>query len=113
MLRKIFHNKFLRVCFAAIHPRWTIALAHKWSSHSRITGGVSDFLGEDKEFLIQFAKQEIKQTPDIDYFIFGHRHLSMTMELKNDSQIILLGDWLKHSSYAEWDGNDLTLKTPD
>lgn len=110
-LRKIFHNRFLRFCFAAIHPRWTIALAHKWSAHSRESGGVTGFLGEEKEYLIQFAKQKIKEIPEIDFFIFGHRHVLLDFQLENKkTRVIYLGDWIQHFSYAVFDGNDLKLE---
>ena len=32
-------------------------------------------MGEDKEHLILFAKQYVATHPDIDYFIFGNRHI--------------------------------------
>ena len=33
------------------------------------------------------------------------------MELKYDSKYVNLGDWISHFSYAEFDGDELTLKT--
>ncbi|MGI6048209.1 MAG: UDP-2,3-diacylglucosamine diphosphatase [Petrimonas sp.] len=110
LLRKIFHNKFLRKCFSAIHPRWTIPLAHAWSNKSRETGEINDFLGEDNEYLIQFAKQEIKRTPDIDYFVFGHRHILLDFPLNEKSHVINIGDWIQLFSYAVFDGTEMKLK---
>lgn len=111
LLRKVFHNKFLRLCFAAIHPRWTVSFAHKWSSQSRESGETVDFMGEEREFLIQFAKQEILRTPDLDYFIFGHRHVLIDFPLENNkSHVIYLGDWMQHFSYAVFDGNEMRLE---
>ncbi len=111
LLRKVFHSKILRFLFAGIHPRWTISLAHAWSSHSRDSGDIADFLGEDKEFLIQFAKEEIKSHPNIDYFIFGHRHIVLDFKLNNKVRVIHLGDWISHFSYAVLDNNgDIALK---
>jgi len=49
----------------------------------------------------------------IDYFVFGHRHMAMTFNINGGGEIIFLGDWIKHSSYAEWDGNSLVLKLFD
>lgn len=109
-LRKIFHNKFLRQCFSAIHPRWTIPLAHAWSSSSRENGGVQDFLGEDKEYLIRFAKQEILRTSDIDYFVFGHRHILLDFPLNEKARVINVGDWIRYFSYAVFDGEELLLE---
>ncbi|MBN2864170.1 MAG: UDP-2,3-diacylglucosamine diphosphatase [Bacteroidales bacterium] len=113
ILLKIFHNKPLRIMYSALHPSIGVSIGHKWSLNSRLGKGISkEFLGEDKEDLIKYAASFI--SGDIpDYFIFGHRHLAITCKLENGSEVVLLGDWIKHSSYAEWDGNSLLLKVPD
>ena len=42
---------------------------------------------------------------NIDFFIFGHRHLPINLTLSNKkSRYINLGDWLTYFSYARWDG---------
>lgn len=110
LLRKLFHNKLLRRCFAAIHPRWTIPLAHAWSGGSREKGGMQEFMGEEKEFLIRFAKQEISRTPDIDFFVFGHRHILLDFPLNEKSRVINIGDWIRHFSYALFDGEEMRLE---
>ena len=46
----------------------------------------------------------------IDYFIFGHRHLALSYKLQQGPEIIFLGDWVKHGSYAEWDGSEIMLR---
>jgi len=69
-------------------------------------------MGEENEDLIKYARS-LAQKEKIDYFIFGHRHLAMTFRLNNGSEICFLGDWINQGSFAEWDGNRLTLKTPD
>lgn len=111
LLRKIFHSKILRILFAAIHPRWTISLAHAWSAHSRINGEIADYLGEDKEFLIQFAKEESIKQSDINYFIFGHRHIVLNFKLDDNTHVIHLGDWINHFSYAVLDNQGIRLET--
>lgn len=108
-LRGIFHNRFLQRAFSAIHPRWTIPLAHSWSSHSRLNGGVADYLGEDREHLVLFAKEQLKIAPGINYFIFGHRHIMLDLSLRPQSRVIILGDWIRYFSYAVFDGNDVRL----
>lgn len=109
-LRKVFHSRFLRVCFSSIHPRWTIPLAHAWSNSSRESGGVSDYLGEDKEHLVLFAKQKLVQMPDIDYFVFGHRHILLNLAIAEKSNAIILGDWIQHFSYGIFNGEKMELK---
>lgn len=110
ILRRIFHSKTGRVPFAAIHPRWTVGFAHWWSNHNRATGDDPDYLGEDKEHLVLFAKEQLKKMPDINYFIFGHRHIMLDLMIKRTSRVIILGDWLKYFSYGVFDGENFTLE---
>jgi UDP-2,3-diacylglucosamine hydrolase len=110
ILLKIFHNKPLRVLYSALHPSLGVGFGHRWSLNSRLGKGIStDFMGEEKEDLIKYAGSLCK-TEKIDYFIFGHRHLTMTHKIKEGAEVVFLGDWITHSSYAEWDGNSLILR---
>ena len=108
-LRGVFHNGYLRKIFSGIHPRWTIPLAHAWSSHSRLKGGVEDYFGEDREHLVLFAKEQLKAAPNINYFIFGHRHIMLDLAIAPQSRVIILGDWIRYFSYAVFDGADVKL----
>lgn len=113
ILLGIFRNKPLRVLYSALHPAIGMRIGHKWSLNSRLGKGISkEFLGEDQEDLLKYANS-FKGDRKPDYFIFGHRHLSMTLKLKNNSEVILLGDWIKESSYASWDGKNLVLNKLD
>lgn len=110
ILLSIFHNKPLQVLYSALHPAIGVGIGHKWSLNSRLVKGISKgFLGEEKEDLVRHARSVLK-TDNIDYFIFGHRHLEMTYTLKEGAEIVFLGDWIKTGSYAEWDGNTLSLR---
>jgi len=110
LLRRIFHSRFLRWCFSAIHPRWTIPLAHAWSNSSRENGGIADYLGEEKEHLIRFSKEKLKEDPTLNYFIYGHRHILLDLPLAAHSNIVMLGDWITYFSYAVFDGEHVKLE---
>jgi UDP-2,3-diacylglucosamine hydrolase len=113
ILLKIFHNKPLQVMYSALHPRIGVGIGHRWSFNSRLGKGISlEFLGEDKEDLIRYA-YSCSEKEKIDYFIFGHRHLALNYTMRDGGEIIFLGDWIKHSSFAEWDGRNLILKSLD
>ena len=103
LIRSVFHNKVCQKMYSWIHPRWSIAFAHRWSRHSR-KEGLSEitpgYLGEDKEHLVQFAKQYLRQNSDIDFFVFGHRHIMLDLMINKQSRVLILGDWLQHFSYA-------------
>jgi UDP-2,3-diacylglucosamine hydrolase len=113
ILLKIFHCKPLRVLYSAMPPSIGVGFGLKWSLNSRLGKGITkEFMGEEKEDLIRYALS-FPENEKIDYFVFGHRHLAMTYNLKNGAEIIFLGDWIKHSSYAVWDGSELALKLTD
>jgi UDP-2,3-diacylglucosamine hydrolase len=68
-------------------------------------------LGEDREYLIRFAKEKLEEEPGIDYFVFGHRHILLDLPIAETSRVIVLGDWVTLFSYAEFDGEKLQLLT--
>lgn len=110
ILLSIFRNKPLQIMYSALHPSIGIGIGHKWSLSSRLGKGITkEFLGEDKEDLIRYAKS-VLENDNIDYFIFGHRHLAMIHKMQQEAEIVFLGDWIVKGNYAEWDGNKLTLK---
>jgi len=109
-IKKIFSNKICQWLFARIHPNLGISIAQYWSKKSRIANGQKDdtFYG-DNEWLSQFCKEKLK-TSSIDYFVFGHRHLPLEIDLDKNSKYINLGDWVNYNSYALFDGKRLSLK---
>jgi len=110
MMKRIFTSKTLQWFYARLHPNFTIAFAHRWSKNSRYAKGISvDFLGEDKEILIQYAKKR-QVEEHFDYFIFGHRHIPLDFKLDESTRLIYLGDWIINFTYAIFDGENLELR---
>ncbi|MCW5932577.1 MAG: UDP-2,3-diacylglucosamine diphosphatase, partial [Bacteroidetes bacterium] len=109
-IKKVFANKFCQWLFARLHPNFGISMANFWSRKSRQHTGHHDavYLGDDKEFLVQYIK-ETERTRHYDYYIFGHRHLPIDKQIEN-SRYINLGDWIMYFTYAVWDGHKLELK---
>lgn len=108
-IKKVFANKFLQWMFARIHPNTGIGIANFWSKTSRNSNKEEDkWKGDDNEYLVQFVKNTLKKE-HFDYFIFGHRHLPLQMQIA-DSVYINLGEWVNYSSYAVFDGEKLELK---
>lgn len=110
-IKIVFSNKVCQWLFARLHPNFGIWLTKYFSRKSRIANGETDevFLGEEKERLIQFINNKEKET-HFDYYIFGHRHLPIDLSIGN-SRYLNLGDWVKHNSFACWDGEKLELKS--
>ena len=110
ILLAIFRNRPLQKMYSALHPALGVGIGHRWSLSSRLGKGITkEFLGEDKEDLIRYAKSVLVKEK-IDYFIFGHRHLAMSYKLNESAGIVFLGDWLHAGNYAVWDGESLNFK---
>lgn len=110
ILKKIFRSSLSQRLFSFLPPRLGLGVAHFWSATSREKNHVSDkqFLGEDNEWLYLYCKQLESQSHH-DYYIFGHRHLPLNMEINPGSLYINLGEWISDYTYAVFDGNDLQL----
>ncbi len=110
LLKKIFTNKFLQWCFSRLHPNFALWLGHSWSVKSRFSQNkLPEFYGMDKEWLVLFAQEELKNQ-HYDYFIFGHRHIPLDIMLKENSKFLILGDWISNFTYAQFDGEELSMK---
>ena len=111
-LKKIFRNKFSQFLFGILPPVVGIGLANYFSRKSRAQTGSTDevYLGDDKEWLIAYCR-EVLTKEHYDYFVFGHRHLPIEFKLNENSTYINLGDWIKHFTYADFNGQSLTLHT--
>ncbi len=111
LLKRIFTSPTLQWMYARLHPNFSTAFAHRWSKKSRYSKGISvEFLGEDKEVLILFAKAKLKEEY-FDYFIFGHRHLPLEYNLAGGSKLFYLGDWIRNFTYAVFDGEKVELRS--
>lgn len=109
LLLYLFRNRVVRGLWSALHPAIGMSIGQRWSLGSRLgKGEYTPFLGEEREDLFRFARSILAEK-NIDYFIFGHRHLPMTYTLKNGGTVLILGDWIGGSSYAVWDGAELKL----
>ena len=92
---------------------WSMELGLNWAKQSRlkrIDGKEPEYMGEDKEFLILYTKEYLKSHPNINYFIYGHRHIELDLMLSATARITILGDWINYFSYAVFDGENLFLE---
>ena len=114
LMRRVFRNRFCQWLYAGIHPRWTFGFALGWSLSSRRSGlekqEEREYQGEAGEYLVAFAKEYLKTHPDINFFIFGHRHIMLDLMLSRTARILIAGDWMRYCSYSVWDGENLFLE---
>lgn len=131
LLFSCFHNKTLQRIVKWIHPHWFMNFGLNWAKHSRMKrkngelngkgpgvenatklvgyesapdNGEEPYQGEDKEGLVLYAKDYLKSHPEVNFFIFGHRHIELDLMLNRNSRLILLGEWITLFTYAVWDG---------
>src|SRR5574344_275344 len=110
------HDYFERECGMVLHRHnevveigdKTFFLGHG-DGLNREDGKEPPYQGEDKEDLVIFAKDYLKTHPDINFFVFGHRHIELDLMLTHSARIVILGDWISHFTYAEFDGEHLSL----
>lgn len=110
ILRKVFRNPVCQWLFGLVPPRIGLGIANWWSGSSRLANSTEEvFSGVEHEWLAIYAK-EILLKEHFDYFIFGHRHLPLSINLNDKSRYVNLGEWINFNSYAVFDGNDLSLR---
>lgn len=100
LLKRIFTSKICQFLFSRLHPNFSLWLMSNFSSTSRKHSQSESDIIAKREWLIQFAEDYITKDNNIDYFIFGHRHIPYEHMLSNNkSTYINLGDWLHHYSF--------------
>ncbi len=110
-MKKVFINPISKWLYRWLHPDIGMRLGNYLSTKNKLISGDEDvvFLGEENEWLVQYCKQKL-ETKHYDYFLFGHRHLPMTIVLNDKSTYINTGDWISHFTYAVFDGERTELK---
>jgi UDP-2,3-diacylglucosamine hydrolase len=113
-LKKVFSNKLMQFLFRWIHPDLGLRFAQYLSLKNRLISGDEDkkYDGPDSEWLVHYCRKKL-ETRDLDYFVFGHRHMPLDIELPKNARYINLGDWIEYNTYAVFDGDKLTLTTWD
>lgn len=109
-MKKVFTNRFCKWLFRWLHPDLGVRLAQHLSLKNKIISGEEDvvFLGDDKEWLVLYCKRKLEQKK-YDYFLFGHRHLPLEIQLTSESLYVNTGDWIQYFTYAVFDGTQLKL----
>ncbi len=111
-LKKVFENPLARWTFRQLHPDVGLRIANGWSRRSRISNtkkGEEEFRGEANEWLYLYCRQ-IEACDPHDYYVFGHRHLPLDLEVSPTSRYLNLGEWVNQQTYAVFDGEGMELK---
>lgn len=110
VLKKVFASKLSQWLFARVHPNLGIGVANYWSRQSRIRNTkVAEVYKPGEEWLVSYCT-DLEKHNHHDYYIFGHRHLPLDIAINKESKYVNLGEWVNFCSYAEYNGQTLTLK---
>ncbi len=111
VIKSFFTNGLMQWAFARLHPNFALWIAHSWSRRSREAHGDEAFKGEE-EAIVKYARRHLLEK-GYDYLVFGHRHCPVDYRLNDETRLIILGDWMKHFTYARFNGTDLQLLFAD
>jgi UDP-2,3-diacylglucosamine hydrolase len=115
-IKMVFANKVNQWLFRLVHPDLGIRIALFWSRRSRIAGNEKEKKVSDRnldmirERITVHSAQLLKQHPELDYLIYGHYHYPLVTPLTQEVTQVVLGDWIRHFTYAVFDGERLDLK---
>ncbi len=102
----VFLNPFVQFVFGRIlHPDLAFKIAMLFSDTSNKT---PDFNFENFP-IFENAKQLFLQN-NLDFIVMGHFHTAKTLNINNLGKLVILGDWLTHFTYAQFDGEKIVLK---
>lgn len=109
LMKKVFTFPLFQWMFKWLHPDIGITIAQKWSAHSRTDPATERFMGKDRERLYQYTLRKSQEVA-ADYFVFGHRHLPVSMDVEGRATYINLGDWLYNYTFLQFDGEQAVLQ---
>ena len=109
-LKRIFRNPLFIFLFRINYPWFGIPLGKFLSRKNKILSGNNiKFTSKENEMLYHFSMKQLK-SKHYDFFIFGHRHLPLKIELDNNSYYYNTGDWITHYSFLHFKDDSLELK---
>lgn len=89
------NSAFLQSLFQMLPPAWGNKIGYRWAQKQTNV--------EDKDELLEYAKDEEKHGNHRDYYVFGHTHLALDVPIADNSRMILLGDCFEQWTYAQLD----------
>ena len=110
VLQKLFESRFCQFLFSRIHPNFSLWLGHTWSFSRKKKQSKEQYVfkSKEKELLWHYCVQQ-EEKQHRDYYIFGHRHIPLNVEVSAQSRYINLGEWLWSYTYASCDGKSVEL----
>ncbi len=114
-LKKVFELKLNQLLFKWLHPDLGTRMGLYFSHRSRIANIAREQKNDfrfvvEEEMLFHYCQSVLLENQNIDYLIFGHRHMPLVHPLNQKTKMVILGDWVTNFSYAVFDGETLDLR---
>lgn len=111
-IRAMFYSRVCQRLFRLIPPQIGQNLGFVWSKRNRekLIPEDTKYKGEQNEPLIIYAKKYFENYPDVDFVVFGHRHIQLDLQLQHQKRVIMLGDFVNLFSYGVFDGENFWLE---
>lgn len=103
LLRRFFHSAFPQFLFRLLPPALGDWMGYSWAASSRRKElrSPEEYKGEDQEELVLFAKRYVEATHDANMlFVFGHRHLELSLMIGSRACVYILGDFFRQFTYG-------------
>ena len=111
MLKAMFANPMCQWLFKWIHPNVGFAIANLWSRKSRTHNGVAQpFISAGDEKIFQHCKDSEKAMHH-DFYIYGHRHLTLELPINSTSMYYNVGEWIQGFTFGVFDGQQFRLES--
>ena len=109
-MKKVFTFPFFQWLFRWFHPDLGVSLGQYMSVKNKLISGDEDikFLEEENEWLAQYCKKKLTEKHR-DFFVFGHRHLPLEIQLNSKSKYFNLGDWIHYFTYGKYSKGNFEL----
>lgn len=110
ILKRFFNSRACQWLFARLHPNLGMYIAHNWSRRSRISNNKrgEQFVSKEKEYLWVYC-HDTEEREHHDFYVFGHRHLPLDLDVTERSRYINVGEWVNFNTYAVYDGTNVAL----
>ncbi|MBE0650303.1 MAG: UDP-2,3-diacylglucosamine diphosphatase [Bacteroidales bacterium] len=117
-LKKVFEFRPNQFLFSWLHPDLGAAMGNYFSRRSRLAkinyAAVQEqYFEREKEILFHYARKKASELPNVDFFVFGHRHIPLQEPVTDKANLIILGDWISHFSYGVFENGVFEVRTFD
>lgn len=102
LLKRIFAFRPNQIAYGLLPPRCAFALARFFSRNSRAMNNkrrAEQYA--DGDSMVPYMRTVADKEP-IDYFIYGHRHVPVSMPIGERAIYLNTGDWLTHRTFVRW-----------